>query len=126
MKNFVQKGDRITYTNNTEAAIASGAVVVVGALVCIACVDIAIGATGALATEGVYEVPKRAHASTAAIGQGEKVIYDISAAEFDNAAATPAAGDITGNCTAWAAAASTATTFHVKLSGTPGVITAGA
>lgn len=122
MKNFIQEGDRITYTNATGSTILSGAVVVVGALLCIATADIANGATGVLATEGVFEVPKATHATTKAFTQGENVTFDVSAAVFEKGATATATGDISGVAVAWAAAASTAATAYVYLSNKPGTI----
>jgi predicted RecA/RadA family phage recombinase len=63
----------------------------------VALVAIAIGGTGSVAIEGVFSgVPK---VSGAVFVQGEKLVFDSSAGSgvgaFDDAAATPAAGDIT-------------------------------
>jgi predicted RecA/RadA family phage recombinase len=86
-------------------------------------VDIADGASGEVVTEGVFTLPK---VSAAVIGQGETLSYDISTAEFDDNAATAAAGDITGaGAVAWEAAGNGVTSLMVKLTGAAGTIEAG-
>lgn len=123
MKNFIQNGGRLTYTNATGSDIASGALVVVGALLCIATAAIANGATGVLATEGVFELPKATHASSKAFTQGENLTFDVSEGLFEKGATVPAAGDIVGVAVAWEAAGSTAATASIYLSNKPGTIT---
>ena len=71
-KNHVQPGKVLDYVNTTGAAIASGSVVVVGALLGVALVDIPVGATGSVAVDGVFSVPKVAGA---AIGQGAPGVF---------------------------------------------------
>tara|TARA_Y100000361_G_C10935490_1_gene226030 strand:- start:120 stop:443 length:324 start_codon:yes stop_codon:yes gene_type:complete len=63
MKNYVQNGANVTIT--AGAAYSSGDPVVVGDLVGVAVTDIANGATGAIATEGVYSFAKASGASLA-------------------------------------------------------------
>jgi len=111
-RNYINEGKTINFTNGTGSAIASGNVVPVGNQLCIALVDIAIGATGVLAAEGVFTVSK---VTTAVIGQGESVMYDSSAKEFDDNLAAPAAGDISGCCIAVEAAGNGDTTVDIKL-----------
>src|SRR5687768_7503605 len=116
---FVQAGGVINYAN-AGAAIAAGDVVVMGHIIGVALTDIAATTgVGAVAIEGVFTVPK---VSAAVFVQGEKLIFDVSAAsgagEFDDSAATPASGDITGGAIAMVAGANTETTCVVKL--TPG------
>lgn len=113
--NFVSDGNVINWTNGTGSAVSSGDVVAMGHCIGIALVDIANGATGSVALEGVFTVPK---VSAAVFTQGEKLIWDASASAFDDSAATPATGDITGGAVAWIAGANTETTCTVKL--TPG------
>ncbi len=112
---FVQRGDVVNYT--AGANIAAGDVVVMGHTIGVALTDIANGATGAVAIEGVFTVPK---VSAAVFAQGEKLIFDVSATPpaFDDSAATPATGDITGGAVAFAAGGNGETTCVVKL--TPG------
>lgn len=121
MKNFIQNGDRITWTNG-GSAVASGDPVVVGSLIGVATTDIAGAATGELATVGVFELPKVADTTGHAIAQGESVIFDVSAGKFDNKDLSPGTGDITVVAVAWAAATSAATTVQVFLTGNPGTI----
>lgn len=115
-RKYVQPGDTIDYVNGTGSAIASGAVVPFGHTIGIALVDIANGATGAVKISGVFkEVPK---VSAAVFVQGEKLIWDASAGAFDDSAAAPATGDITGAAVAVVAGANGETTCTVLL--TPG------
>lgn len=120
-KNYESDGNTIQWTNGTGAAVASGQMVKVGpSMLGVALVAIASGATGSVAVEGVFSgVPK---VSAAVFAQGEKLIWDVSAngglGAFDDSAATPAAGDVTGGAIAWVAGANTETTCTVKL--TPG------
>ena len=111
MINYVQPGSRLTWTNG-GFAVTSGAVVVVGNLIGIATGDIGAGATGELAMDGVFTVPK---VSGAVIAVGEKVMWDASAGAFDDSAASPATGDVTVCCVAWAAAGNGDTTLPVKI-----------
>lgn len=113
--NYVSDGNVINWTNGTGSAVSSGDVVATGHCIGVALVDIADGATGSVAVEGVFTVPK---VSAAVFTQGEKLIWDASASAFDDSAATPATGDITGGAVAWIAGANAETTCTVKL--TPG------
>ncbi|WP_444946569.1 capsid cement protein [Microbulbifer sp. VTAC004] len=82
--------------------------------------DIAVGASGVIAIEGVFIVPK---VSAAEIRQGETLTWDVSVAAFNNSAATAATGDITGP-TAFAAEAAGdgVTSLAVKFTGVPGTV----
>lgn len=108
--------DVILYTN-AGAAIAAGDVVVMKHTIGIALVAIAASTgTGNVAIGGIVSgVPK---VSAAVFVVGEKLIYDVSAGAFDDSAATPATGDITGAVVAVVAGANAETTCTVKL--TPG------
>lgn len=118
MKTYVQPGKVITWTNGTGAAVASGDVVAIGNILGVAAVDIAVGASGSVAIEGVFTVPK---VSGAVIAQGESLTWDASAAAFDDNLAVPGAGDITGApAVAAEAAGNGVTSFDVKLTGVPG------
>ena len=113
MNNYQQPGKVIDYVNTTGAAIASGAIVKMGNTLGVAAGDIAIAATGSVAIEGVFSgIPK---VSAAVFVQGEKLIWDVSAGKFDDSAATPAAGDVTGGAIAWVAGANAETTCTIKL-----------
>lgn len=120
-KNYESDGNTIQWTNGTGAAVASGQLVKVGpSMLGVALVALANGATGSVAVEGVFSgMPK---VSAAVFAQGEKLIWDVSAngalGAFDDSAATPATGDVTGGAIAWVAGANTETTCTVKL--TPG------
>jgi predicted RecA/RadA family phage recombinase len=113
---FIQVGDTINYT--AGANIAAGDLVVMKHTLGVALADIANGATGAVAIEGVFSgIPK---VSAAVFAVGEKLILDVSATPdaFDDSAATPATGDITGAAIAVVAGANLETTCTIKL--TPG------
>lgn len=119
--NYVQPGNVIEWTNGTGSAVAAGAVVKVGKILGIALVDIASTAVGAVQITGVFEVPK---VSGAVIAQGENLTWDVSAVAFDDNAATPASGDVTGApAIAWEAAGNGVTSFMVKFTGVPGTVT---
>lgn len=104
---YVQKGEIIDYTPG--AAVASNAVVVLGILLGVAVADIAANTTGALAIEGVFDLPKKA---TVAITAGAKLTYNATDGFLTGAGA---AGDILGGAVAVAAAASADATVRVKL-----------
>jgi predicted RecA/RadA family phage recombinase len=72
MKNFVQKGNKITLV--ATAAIASGAIVEVGALAGVSAGAYAIGDTAVVELCGVYNLPKGA----GAISQGAKLYSDAA------------------------------------------------
>lgn len=112
MKNMIQKGKRMPWTNGTGADVASGDPVVVGDKIYAACGDIANGADGELAAEGVFEFPKTAGN---AINQGTRPIYDVSAGAFVHSGAAPAAGDVSGAVTCWETAEAAAVLVRVKL-----------
>lgn len=117
--NYVQPGEVIEFTNS-GSAIAAGAVVKVGAVLGVALVDIANGATGSVQITGVFTVPK---VSGAVIAQGERLVWDVSAGAFDDSLATPATGDVSGEAAvAWEAAGNGVTSFKVKLTGVPGTV----
>jgi len=118
--NFKQEGRVIQWTN-AGTAKAAGAVVVMGNTLGVALVDIAQNATGSVAIEGVFAVPK---VSAAVIAQGESLVWDVSAGAFDDNAAIPATGDISGAAAlAFEAAGNGVTEIDVKLTGTPGTKT---
>lgn len=115
MDNYVDDGTTVNYTNESGSAIASGAIVVMGHTLGVALVDIPDDGTGAVQVAGKVTAPK---VSAAVFGVGDKLIYDDSAGAFDDSAATPASGDITGGAVAAVAGADTETTCTVIL--TPG------
>ena len=119
--NYVQEGDVINWTNGTGSAVVSGQVVAIGQIIGVALVDIADGAAGSVAIEGVFSVPK---VSAAVIAAGESLVWDVSAGKFDDNLATPATGDISGPpAVAVEAAGNTITSIKVRLTGVPGTKT---
>ncbi len=116
---YVQPGEVIDYTN-AGTAITAGSVVKIGQILGVALVDIANGATGSVQISGVFTVPK---VSGAVIAQGESLTWDVSAVAFDDNAATPATGDVTGPpAVAFEAKGSSTTTIKVKFTGVPGTV----
>lgn len=122
--NQVKPGEVLTWTNGTGSAVSSGDVVTVGATndatLAVALVDIANGATGSVQRCGVFNVAK---VSAAVWKQGESLIWDSSASAFDDNAATPATGDVSGSVIAAADGAATETTADVVFLGIPGTLT---
>jgi predicted RecA/RadA family phage recombinase len=108
MQNFVQPGEKITYTNGTGSAITSGSPVVIGSLVGVAMGDIADGATGEVLLEGVVELTKT---TPLAIAQGDEVFWSTSTNKVTKTATDKPLG------TAHAAAGSSDTSAQVKLYG---------
>lgn len=119
MKNLVEQGETLNFTNGSGDTITSGSVVVIGEQIGIAKNDVANGDVGVLCMEGVFTVPK---VTAAVIGQGESVIWDSSVGKFDDNLATPATGDVSGACTAWEAAGASATTIAVKINTSKGTV----
>ena len=113
MNNHINDGKTVNYTAGAD--IASGAVVAIGHSIGIAATAIPNGGTGVLYVSGRFTVPK---VSGAVFAQGEKLIWDASAGAFDDSAATPAAGDITGGVVAAVAGTNGQATTEVIL--TPG------
>jgi len=120
MNNYVKPGATRTWTNGTGSAVSSGDVVVVGQQLAIASVDIANGASGEVTFEGEFEVPK---VSAAVIAHGEAVVWDVSAAGFDDNAATPATGDVSNAAIAAEAVGAGVTSFRVQLANRLGAVT---
>ena len=71
--NKVQDGNVLTLTSS--GAVSAGDVVVSGALIGVALVDIAAGETGAVATTGVWSLPKAAEV----LAEGTAVYWNGSA-----------------------------------------------
>ena len=118
MKNFVKSGDRITWPNATGAAVLSGDPVTVNRRTAVACLDIANGASGALATRGVFEFDKETGKTLA---QFDDVYWDATAkkvtSDKDLGAATPAAAEgntgSSGTIAAAVVGAAKAGVYHV-------------
>jgi predicted RecA/RadA family phage recombinase len=110
---FVARGDVMNYI--AGGTITNGQVVEAKHTLGVALKSGASGDTIPVAVEGVFELPK---VSGAVFVVGEKLIWDTSAGAFDDSAATPATGDITGAGVAMRLGANGETTCLVKL--TPG------
>lgn len=109
---YIQDGEVLDYANASGSTITSGTPVVMGNIIGVALADIANGATGSVAVEGVFNLPK---VTGSAWTIGSKLLWDSSAGKFDVGTATPATGDVSVCCVAGGAAASAATTGPVKL-----------
>jgi len=119
MNNTVQSGRVIPFTAGAE--VVSGQVVRIGQLLGVATAAVASGAQGLAVIDGVFTVPK---VSGAVIAAGESLTWDASAAAFDDNAATPATGDVTGPAAvAFEAAGNGVTSLAVKFTGVPGTVT---
>lgn len=106
-KNFIQQGASIIWHNSTATAVASGQLVKIEDLIGVALVDIPSGASGAVGTSGVFEVPA---VNDAAITQGAKVYYDASSGKM-----TPTDTDNTWAGFAWAEKTQAGTVVQVRL-----------
>ncbi len=108
---YVQEGNVVNST--AGGAVASGAVVELKHTLGVALkAAAASGDVIPVGIEGCFTVPK---VSGAVWVVGEKLIWDTSAGAFDDSAATPATGDITGAAIAMAAGSNGETTAVVKL-----------
>ncbi|WP_444958112.1 capsid cement protein [Microbulbifer sp. ZKSA002] len=120
VKNFLQDGRMLDYTNGTSAVITSGQVVPVGAVLGVAIDDNAVGESGVIGIDGVFTVPKL---SAAEINQGETLTWMVVSKSFDNNAATAATGDITVEMVfAAEAAGAGAASLALKFTGVPGIV----
>jgi len=118
MKNLNSAGRIMPFV--AAAALAAGQVVRVGNVLGVNSAPVAIGETGQLATQGVFECPK---VTTAVITQGAPLQWDASDAKFTTTADALETGDVTGpGFYAWAAAGNGATTVLVCFTGTPGTV----
>lgn len=117
MKNYIQRGEVIEVAA-AAATVASGQVVVIGALLGISNHSAEQGEHFSANLVGVYEVPK---APGAAFAQGAPLYWDVSAGVFA-AAGAPAAGDVSGAVVAFAPAAGGDSFVQARFSGVPGVV----
>lgn len=83
---YTDKGSQIDHT--PAGAVTGGDVVLVGSLVCVATEDIAAGAAGSLATDGVFKLPKNSDVFTA----GQAVYWDVNGTPVTGDATSGAAG----------------------------------
>lgn len=119
MNNGVHEGDLLPWTNG-GSAVSAGDIVAIDGILYVATVDIANGASGILRTNYAVKAPM---VNGAAISAGQSVIWDVSAGAFDDNAATPATGDISGAAArAIADGNDTTDTVEVKLTGIKGTV----
>lgn len=113
-RTYVSPGEVITYTNSTGSDIVSGELVAVGNVIGVALGDIANGATGEVAIEGIHNVLKKSGADCVF---GTTLVLDVSQNpnSFDDGAFTPASGDISGGALCVEAAGTGVLTVKVKL-----------
>lgn len=118
--NYVKPGDVMPYTIPAGTTITSGQVVKAGNILGVALSGGTAGDVIQLGF-GVFTVPK---VSAAVIKALESLTWDVSAGAFDDNAATPATGDVTGAAAvACEDAAATTTSLEVKFTGVPGTVT---
>lgn len=117
--NYVQEGNVVEFT--AGSAISSGDVVVIGGLLGVALADVANGAVGQAQVSGVFTLPK---VSAAVIAAGERVQWDVSATGIEDAAATPASGDLVNCGIAMEAAGNGVTEIDILLNVSGATITA--
>lgn len=119
---YSHTGRVIDWVNNTGADVTSGSVVKMGNVLGVALADIANGETGSVGFGVFRDIPKVAGA---AIAQGASLTWDVSVGKFDDNAAAPASGDVTGAAAFAAVAPADAdTTMTVCFTGVPGTVTA--
>ena len=124
-KNYVQEGKVLPYTVPSATTITAGQVVKMGNILGIALNGGTAGQVVQVQIDGVFVAPKVA---AAVIKAGESLTWDVSATSgagaFDDNAATPATGDVTGAAAvAFEDAAATTTSLKVKFTGVPGTVT---
>ena len=114
MRNFVQEGDRLTFTAPVGGVV-SGTGYMIGGLLAVATSTGSAGLPFEAQTVGVIEMPKAAAGSGKAFTEGERVWWDDTNKRWDKT------GSGLFQCgVAVAAAASTATTVLVAIN-RPGV-----
>lgn len=111
MKNYVQPGKIIPYTNASGATIPSGSLVALGIVLGVVAADIPDGEDGDIGVVGVFDLPKAA----GAVSAGDLLSFDASEGNVTTALGTPAAGDIEGCAIAIADAASADATVTAML-----------
>lgn len=121
MRNFISHGKSLTFT--AAADYAAGRILKLGNIIGCVAKDVANGAQGELQF-GVFTCPK---VSGAVIAAGESLVWDISAntntGAFDDNAASPATGDVSGAAAvAWEGAGNGVTSMAVLLTGVPGTV----
>jgi len=76
VKNYIESGERLQYSNTSGSTITSGTAVLVGKRLGVAAADIANNTTGVLAMRGVVNLPKD---NTVVVSQGALLYWDDSA-----------------------------------------------
>lgn len=109
MKNYSGQGRTLDFSPASDTA--GGAAMVMGDTVGVAVGEIAAGETGAVAVEGVYELPKVAGTAWTV---GQALDFDASESAF-TVGLTAASGDVTRCAVVAAPATSAATVGLVKL-----------
>ena len=109
MDNKIQEGNVITYANS-GSAISSGDLVVMGNFCGVAVTDIASGASGSVAIEGVYELTKKTLTDVVAVGD---IMKDDTGPVVVSAGTDLVGADIIGR--AVEASSSATATVNVKL-----------
>jgi predicted RecA/RadA family phage recombinase len=108
MKNYVQNGDYVEFT--AGATITSGQLVQVGSLHGVSVTDVANGAKGTLAMEGVFTLPKLTAAAGDACTAGGPVYFSSGSVSGSDSSGTR---KLVGH--SLAAAAQAVTTVQVRL-----------
>ncbi len=111
--NFKGTGRKAVIT--AAGTLTSGDVIAMGNTIGIVAADAVSGDSVTIELDGEHTVPK---VSAAVFVVGEALIWDTSVSKFDDSAATPATGDITGAVIALKPGANAETTCRVLL--TPG------
>ena len=126
MDNYINDGDTLPYPNTSGVTIPSGRLMATGHTLGWAIADIPNNTTGTLRISGRGTAPK---VSAAVFVAGEKLVWDITANDglgaFDDSAASPAAGDLTGAAIAAKAGANLETECEVILTPGNATLTAG-
>ncbi len=118
--NYVQEGNVLPYTVPSATTITANQVVKMGNTLGVALEGGTAGDVIQVAIQGVFTCPKVA---AAVISAGESLVWDVSAGAFDDNAATPATGDVSGAAAmAFEDGIATATSLKVRLTGVPGTV----
>lgn len=107
MRNKVQEGKIVSWTNDSGDDVASGDIVIINGRVGVAAADIPDGETGSVEFEGVFECPK----STAVTIEAGDPLYVKGTGSLSNV--RPGGGSYAGRATE--AKASAATTVSIRL-----------
>lgn len=78
-KNYIQRGEVLSWENDTGSTVESGDPVVIGSLIGVALQDIEDGDQGSVQISGVFELPK---ATGSSWSTGDRLVWDDSEDEF--------------------------------------------